>query len=137
MSGDPGVTIVPADGLLQNSNNCESSKEYVKEMSGDLFPGKNSVTTLTAAQGLPNFSWRKAPVANGCGLLDIAEDSSTGEVSFRFVADAVASGISTPVTVAPDSADGVIYSIDGRLLGTDTSLLPKGIYIKNGKKFVK
>lgn len=137
VSGDPGVTIVPADGLLQNSNNCESSKEYVKEMSGDLFPGKNGVTTLTAAQCLPNFSWRKAPVANGCGLLDIAEDSSTGEVSFRFVADAVASGISTPVTVAPDSADGVIYSIDGRLLGTDTSLLPKGIYIKNGKKFVK
>lgn len=30
-----------------------------------------------------------------------------------------------------------IYSIDGRYVGTNVNTLPKGIYIKNGKKFVK
>ena len=34
-------------------------------------------------------------------------------------------------------ADNRIYSIDGRYLGTDPSTLKKGIYIMNGKKFMK
>lgn len=35
------------------------------------------------------------------------------------------------------AADNRIYSIDGRYLGTDPSTLKKGIYIMNGKKFMK
>ena len=35
------------------------------------------------------------------------------------------------------SADNRIYSIDGRYVGTDATQLPKGLYIKGGKKFVK
>lgn len=34
-------------------------------------------------------------------------------------------------------ADNRIYSIDGRYVGTDASKLSKGLYICNGKKFVK
>lgn len=34
-------------------------------------------------------------------------------------------------------ADNRIYSIDGRYMGTDASVLKDGIYIRNGKKFVK
>ena len=34
-------------------------------------------------------------------------------------------------------ADGRIYLPDGRYVGTSLSELPKGIYIRNGKKFVK
>lgn len=34
-------------------------------------------------------------------------------------------------------ADARIYSLDGRCLGTDASVLPKGIYVKEGRKFVK
>lgn len=33
--------------------------------------------------------------------------------------------------------DRRIYTLDGRFVGTDTSLLPKGIYIAGGKKIVK
>lgn len=33
--------------------------------------------------------------------------------------------------------DDRIYSIDGRYVGKDASILPKGIYITNGKKFIK
>lgn len=135
-AGDPGITIVPADGLLLNSNNRKSAAQYRNEMKGDLFPGPDNVTSLTAANNLPNFSWRKAPVDNACGLLDISEDVAAGEVSFRFVTDVATDGISAP-EVAPASGSSAIYSVDGRLLGTDKSALPKGLYIVNGKKYVK
>ena len=45
------------------------------------------------------------------------------------------------VTVQPDAAgkpaDRRIYSIDGRYVGTDATQLPKGMYIRGGKKFIK
>ena len=33
--------------------------------------------------------------------------------------------------------DNRIYLLDGRYVGTSDANLPKGIYIRNGKKFVK
>ena len=39
--------------------------------------------------------------------------------------------------VSGKPADNRIYSIDGRYVGTDTGALKEGIYIRNGKKFVK
>ncbi len=61
--------------------------------------------------------------------------------SKRFFLDEVyltydVSGISN-ITAAPARTDGKIYTLDGRCLGTDLSTLKKGIYIMNGKKFVK
>ncbi len=41
------------------------------------------------------------------------------------------------VTVAPSVSDNRIYNLNGVSVGTDTNSLPSGIYIKNGKKFVK
>lgn len=41
------------------------------------------------------------------------------------------------VPTVEKKADNRIYSIDGRYMGTDASVLKDGIYIKNGKKFVK
>ena len=35
------------------------------------------------------------------------------------------------------NANERIYSIDGKFVGTDASALSNGIYVKNGKKFVK
>ena len=40
-------------------------------------------------------------------------------------------------SVSGKPADNRIYSIDGRYVGTDTGALKEGIYIRNGKKFVK
>jgi len=44
--------------------------------------------------------------------------------------------IETIQVVNPRPADGKIYSIDGRYVGTDFSVLKRGIYIVNGKKVV-
>jgi len=41
------------------------------------------------------------------------------------------------VTVKGDAMQARIYTLDGRYVGTDASILPHGIYIQNNKKFVK
>lgn len=136
--GDPGFTLVPADGCVLNSYNAKSYSAYKKSMAADPFPGTLKVTTLLATQNLPNFAWRDAPKDNKMGLYNIVEDTeSTHEVSFRFVADVTTSGLQNVVTDAPSSTDNRIFSIDGICLGTDLSVLPKGLYIIGGKKVVK
>lgn len=136
--GDPGFTLVPADGCVLNSYNTKSFSAYKSSMAADPFPGTLKVTTLLAKQNLPNFAWRDAPKDNKMGLYNIVEDTeSTHEVSFRFVADVTTSGLQNVVTDAPLSTDNRIFSIDGICLGTDLSVLPKGLYIIGGKKVVK
>lgn len=141
--GDPGFTIVPADGCLLNiynttGSNSERLAAYKNSMAADPFPGTQKVTTLLATQNLPNFAWRDAPKDNKMGLYNIVEDTeSTHEVSFHFVADVTTSGLQNVVTDAPLSTDNRIFSIDGICLGTDLSVLPKGLYIIGGKKVVK
>ena len=141
--GDPGFTIVPADGCLLTINNTtgtnsERQAAYKNSMAADPFPGTQKVTTLLATQNLPNFAWRDAPTENKMGLYNIVEDTeSTHEVSFRFVADVTTSGLQNVVTDVPLSTDNRIFSIDGICLGTDLSVLPKGLYIIGGKKVVK
>ena len=136
--GDPGMTVVPADGLLLNSANRASTAQYNAELAGDLFPGSKNVTTLTAVQNLPNFAWRTAAgqTENTIGLYNISENEATGEVTFSFVADATAAAVDRVEGVSVQG-DSRIFSIDGTCLGTDASVLPKGIYIVGGKKYVK
>ena len=78
--------------------------------------------------------------------------TGTGKIKITFSSDATfvldevkvmsatATGIDG-ITVQPDAAgkpaDRRIYSIDGRYVGTDATQLPKGMYIRGGKKFIK
>jgi immune inhibitor A len=46
--GNPGITIVPADGrVIGYYNFNETAKDYESSMRGDPFPGEQNVTTLT------------------------------------------------------------------------------------------
>ena len=47
-------------------------------------------------------------------------------------------GIKTVETVAKSAVNNnMIYTISGRMVGTNRDALSKGLYIQNGKKFVK
>ena len=46
-------------------------------------------------------------------------------------------GIDQAPAVQSEPTDLRIYTIDGRYIGTDDAQLPKGLYIRGGKKFVK
>lgn len=142
VAGQPGVTVVPADGLLLNyatltsGTSNEKLSIYRRAMAGDPFPGTNNVCTLMASQNLPNYLWRTEPSAIEAGLLNIDEDVDAGTVSFRFCTN-VATGIGGVEAPATQELNAPIYTLDGRFVGTQLSRLPKGIYLVNGKKKVK
>jgi len=40
------------------------------------------------------------------------------------------------VTIDEMGENDVIYDLNGRAMGTDSNALPKGVYIRNGKRFI-
>ena len=52
----------------------------------------------------------------------------------QVVFDSEVNSINTQI--ADKSAKGNIYNVNGQLMGTQKSNLPKGLYIVNGKKMV-
>lgn len=142
VAGQPGITVVPADGLLLNyatltsGTSNEKLSIYRRAMAGDPFPGTSNVCTLMTSQNLPNYLWRTEPSTIDAGLLDIDEDTEAGTVSFRFCNN-VATGIGGVEAPASQEQNAPIYTFDGRFVGTQLAPLPKGIYLVNGKKKVK
>lgn len=57
--------------------------------------------------------------------------------SEKYAAIGSTNGINIVNNASAVKADGRIYSIDGKFVGTDASVLSNGIYVQNGKKFVK
>ncbi len=68
-------------------------------------------------------------------LYHIAENPADGTITFEYLQDITAGIRDAVIRHAP--AGKRIYSLDGRYVGTDHSLLPKGIYVRDGHKFVK
>jgi immune inhibitor A len=64
-------------------------------------------------------------------------EENDGVITLKFINNFdVFTGI-VEVTSALTRDDDRIYSIDGRYLGTNLNDLPKGLYIRNGKKAIK
>ena len=57
--------------------------------------------------------------------------------SEKYAAIGSTTGINSVTANAAEKVNNRIYSIDGRFVGTDASALTNGVYIQNGKKFVK
>ena len=137
--GHPSVAIVPAGGILYNSQNAYysyTSSEKKACMAAAPFPGTMGVTSLTAAMDMPNYCFyngeEKKPV--GFMLSDICEETETGNISF---------------TIAPDETTGIVPIENGKLkIENETDevydlqgrrvygRLKAGIYITKGKKVV-
>lgn len=141
----PGMAIVPADGACLSSYIDSNRPDYVTSLRGDLFPGTGNqdpdtqnVTELSDSKPQPNYCFYNSGMtqktATNKALRNIRYDSNIGLVSFNYIND-VASAIRN---ISIDtSTDDRIYTIDGRFVGNDISVLPHGIYIKGGKKVVK
>lgn len=143
VAGSPGMAVIPADGLLRSSyligntiNGVEFTRAmYYAQIAGDAFPGTSSVVQLTDESGIVNYApWTGGQLNKP--IYNIAE--TDGVITFDYLRDFTASGIS-PVwkgeTTSP-SDTAPIYSVDGRYVGTDPTTLPKGVYIRNHRKFV-
>jgi immune inhibitor A len=137
VAGKPGMAIVPADGQLLSSYLTTSLSQYLKAQGGDVFPGTSNITALNDTMNLPNFVWYNSDSTTrkvNLALNNITEDTSIG-ITFDYIDD-FATGIKDITSFSENHDDDRIYTIDGRYAGRDKETLPKGIYIKNKKKFI-
>ena len=129
VKGKPRVIPIPADGkILAAANAGGSLNTYIQQLNGDPYPynGKNRID---------NFKMYDGSILNK-SIFDIVENDAARYVSFKFKNNET-NGIQSPSIVERTTSDNRIYTLDGRYVGTDASILPHGIYIQNNKKFVK
>ena len=133
IKGKPRVIPIPADGkILAAANAGGKLNVYTAQLNGDPYPynGKNKIDSFKLYDGsIMNKS-----------ILNIIEndgsDANSRYVSFEFKNNET-NGIQAPSIFERSTSDNRIYTLDGRYVGTDASILPHGIYIQNNKKFVK
>ena len=131
--GKPRVIPIPADGKILAGKNATSYIEYVNQHNGDLYP-YNRIDYISGFKMFNGSILEKS-------IVNIKEndggDSNNNYVNFEFKNGLVPTGIQPLSIIERSISDNRIYTLDGRYVGTDASILPHGIYIQNNKKFVK
>ncbi|WP_315582057.1 M6 family metalloprotease domain-containing protein [Prevotella jejuni] len=133
VKGKPRVIPIPADGKILAADSAKGSiTTYTQQLNGDLYPYNdiNKIDEVTMYDGTI-LKW---------SISEITEKDGANEddryVSFKFKNNEP-TGIQPPSIIERIISDNRIYTLDGRYVGTDASILPHGIYIQNNKKFVK
>ena len=129
VKGKPRVIPIPADGkILAAANAGGSITTYIQQLNGDPYPynGIDKIDEFTMYDG----TILKRSIS------DIVENDTERHVSFKFINNEP-TAIQSLSIVERTTSDNRIYTLDGRYVGTDASILPHGIYIQNNKKFVK
>ena len=129
LKGKPRVIPIPADGkILAAANAGGKLNVYTAQLNGDPYPynGINKIDNFKMYDGTI-LKW---------SIFDIVENDTERYVSFKFKNNET-TGIQSPFIIERSTSDNHIYTLDGRYVGTDASILPHGIYIQNNKKFVK
>ena len=133
VKGKPRVIPIPADGKILAGKNATSYLEYVNQHNGDLYP-YNRIDYISGFKMFNGSILEKS-------IVNIKEndggDSNNNYVNFEFKNGLVPTAIQSPSIVERSISDNRIYTLDGRYVGTDASILPHGIYIQNNKKFIK
>ena len=133
VKGKPRVIPIPADGKILAADSAKGSiTTYTQQLNGDLYPYNdiNKIDEFTMYDGTI-LKW---------SISEITEKDGANEderyVSFKFKNNEP-TAIQSPSIVERSISDNRIYTLDGRYVGTDASILPHGIYIQNNKKFIK
>ena len=123
-----------ADLVAKYGGQVFSIEDYKAEAAGDLFPGTSNATSLTD-DSQPMKAWTYNGETMGKPITDITNDTEKGIVSFKFMGGGEPVDGINEVTVNK-TTDNRVYSISGTYMGNDINSLPKGIYIRNGKKVI-
>jgi immune inhibitor A len=153
IGGKPRMAVVPASGLLVSgyrfvptgqtvtADKPYTQAEYLNSMRQAPFPGTEGVTSLTDEQQLPNYLFYTYPAdgtqQTGYNLTDIAEDTATGVVTFHFWKGEPQLTDISAVSSQSRRGTATYYMLDGRRVDRDIRLMPKGIYVTQGKKVVR
>ena len=152
VKGKPRMTILPADGTLVSSYTAKDT--YANNMYNHLYPGNCNVTdfeytlpsrTLTTTAGkdtivtaYPNpivYNGSASVLAQTKPIRNIKEKN--GVITFDFIESSASAICQPPATYIKEIDDIRIFTLDGRYVGTNSDILPKGIYIRGGRKYIK
>lgn len=143
-SGSQGYWYSLATKYKQNYNYRMSA--VLKKADVEMAPANGAALaeeTTTYNVYLDGVAVQTGVTTTTCTLPDAASGSYTvtavtadGESAESNAVKYTATSGMTNVIDDANAADATIYSIDGRLVGKDDKNLKKGVYIKNGKKFV-
>ena len=124
----PRIVCIPADGKLgaiADYADDSTPDNYYADMAGDTYPGTSNVSSIAS------FTMYSGDALDR-PILNIEEDGTL--VSFDYLGKKTPSAINS--VMVNDKATDRIFNLNGMLMGTDKTRLPKGIYIINGKKIV-
>lgn len=124
----PRIVCIPADGKLgaiADYSGDSTPDNYYADMAGDTYPGTSNVSSIAS------FTMYSGDALDR-PILNIKEDGTL--VSFDYLGKKIPSAINS--VMVNDKATDRIFNLNGMLMGTDKTRLPKGIYIINGKKIV-
>ena len=158
--GKPNITILPADGYIlglysagrtinyrgstvtmpttnevdENGKKTDNwrQKYYYPETQGDPFAGTKSKVPVTSLAAYKNYAGEE--MVARYPITDIKHNGD-GSMSFKFMGGSPAMGIADLADT--EDAPAAIFSLDGVCVGTSVRALPKGIYIREGTKFIQ
>ena len=141
----PRMTLIAADGQVlnyytigdKNSLGITITEDmYLKDMSGDPFPGTSNNRYLTDTSKVASVVYTGGYMNKS--IIEINEDTvgtdNFATVTFNFLCNT--SGITSPIIEEENKNSNRIYTIDGLYIGTDVNKLKKGIYIRNRQKII-
>ena len=132
VKGKPRVIVVPADGEIIAAAHAGTMNNYLLQHNNDLYP-YNGIDSIKGFKMFNESTLERS-------IFNITEtdgvDINNRYVSFDF-RDRITTGIQSAAIKETNISDNRIYTLDGRFVGTDKDILPRGIYIQDRKKFVK
>ncbi len=132
VKGKPRVIVVPADGEIIAAAHAGTMNNYLLQHNNDLYP-YNGIDSIKGFKMFNESTLERS-------IFNITEtdgvDINNRYVSFDF-RDKITTGIQSAAIKETNISDNRIYTLDGRFVGTDKDILPRGIYIQDRKKFVK
>lgn len=127
-----GLSDAELFSVISSAGNASATDEITVLAAGNIYNGKTALQVSSETDEIEV----KCHVAYAW---DLYTDNNTASVKVAVDSALAGSndtdGIAAVETVANCSA--AIYSLDGRMLGTDINSLARGIYIIGGKKYVK
>ena len=132
VKGKPRVIVIPADGEIIAAAHAGTMNNYLLQHNNDLYP-YNGIDSIKGFKMFNESTLERS-------IFNITEtdgvDINNRYVSFDF-RYRITTGIQSAAIKETNISDNRIYTLDGRFVGTDKDILPRGIYIQDRKKFVK
>lgn len=141
LDDDSQAELYLADGLQARVVYASNDTVMLKDNTGVvMLVGVATNPAMTFGDHVAGYIRGKRVTAEGIPVFAPTTQTTS---AFLVIAHPVTESDVKPVTptgintiIAPSVSDGIFYDLNGRGFGTDSSRLPQGVYIRDGKKWI-